>query len=251
VSDTTDAHGTSLTADELEIYIACEEQGATTFHIWSATRSARDGTWNAAAMVPELFGSGFDVDPDVSPDGLTLYFSTNRSGAAYQIWVSQRTGRDQAWGKPKEVKELSSPTLDRSGPSVDRSGLFMVFHSAPRDTSDYRLYSASRTDPSGSWGAIQELSGINSGMEDADPALFRDSYSLIWSSRGTSQGKTWDLVEVSRLDLSKPFSSQPIPLDSLNTPYAERYPWVSQDGNHIVFSREPETKAGAIYEAWR
>jgi hypothetical protein len=128
----------------------------------------------------------------------------------------------------------------------------MAFFSAPLDTEDDSLYSASRTDPLGDWGNVQQLSGINSREADADPALFHDSLSLIWSSRGPSKGNSWDLVEVSRPDASTPFSSAAqIPLDSLNTDLSERYPWVSQDGTHILFTREAVGGPGVIYEAWR
>jgi hypothetical protein len=253
VSETTDVHGASLTKDELEIYFACQLKGDPTFHIWSATRPTLDSAWPAAVLVTKLFGSRFDVDPEISPDGLTIYFSSDRLGAGFRLYVSQRSARDQQWTNPQEVVELTSSTMDRYGPSVDPTGLFMVFGSATQGDNDYRLYSASRsrTDSSGVWGNVQELSGINSGREDDDPALFHDSLSLIWSSRAYSNGKSWDLVEVSRPDLSALFSAAPVFLTTLNTSYSDRYPWVSQDGTHIVFSIEPESSPGALYEAWR
>jgi hypothetical protein len=249
---TIDIHGPSLTKDELELYFSCEELGATSFHIWASTRLTPDAKWNPAKQVDELFGSNFDVDPDLSPDGLTIYFSSNRLGAGYRLYVTQRIARDKPWNyPPNEIKELTSSTQDRKGPSVDPSGHFMVFCSAPQGTENFNLYSASRNDPNEAWGNVQELSGINSVMADADPALFLDSTSLIWSSRAPSNGKSWDLVEVRRPDLSTPFSATPTTLDSLNTPYAERYPWVSQDGTHIVFTREAVGGPGVLYEAWR
>lgn len=249
VAADTDVHGTSLTQDELELYFSCQRKGESNFHIWSSTRTATDAAWNTAVMVNDLVGSVDDVDPDVSWDGQTIYFASDRLGAGFRLYVSQRTAT--GWGNPMEIQELSSPTLDRYGPSVDPSGLFMAFGSASRGNNDYRLYSASRTDTSSAWGNIQDLSGINSGKEDNDPALFHFSRSLIWSSRAPANGKSWDLVEISRPDLSTPFSGVPISLDTLNTPYSERYPWVSQDGTHIVFSREPVGAPGVIYEAWR
>jgi hypothetical protein len=251
VSDTTGARGPSLTSDELEIYLSCQQAGESDFHIWASTRTTRDAPWNAAMIVTEITGSGNDQDPEVSGDGLTLYFASDRAGAGYQPFVSQRKARGQPWGTLTLVDGLSSSTLDVRGPSVDPSGLFMTFCSAPQGTEDFSLYSASRTDPTKSWGNVQALSGINSGMADADPALFHDSLSLIWSSRAPTSGRTWDLVEVSRPDLATPFSGTPIPLDSLNTSVSERYPWVSQDGAHILFSREAVGEPGFIYEAWR
>ena len=253
VSDTTDAHGPSLTKDELEIYLSCLRQGEASYHIWTSTRAASDALWNAATMVNEITGAGDDQDPDVSSDGLTLYFASDRSGSGYQLYVSRRDTRGQPWGPPAlmEGQGLSSSTLDIRGPSVDSSGLFMTFCSAPRGTENFNLYSASRTDPRGAWGNVQALSGINSATADADPAIFHDSLSLAWSSRAPSSGKSWDLVEVSRSDLATPFSAAPIPLDSLNTDVSERYPWVSQGGAHIMFTREGVGAPGVIYEAWR
>ncbi|HXN45572.1 MAG TPA: hypothetical protein VN893_02965 [Bryobacteraceae bacterium] len=252
VSDTTGARGPSLTGDELELYLSCQQAGETDFHIWVSTRTSRDAAWSPAPLVPEPISSAYnEQDPDVSPDGLTIYFASDRSGAGYQIYSSRRTVRGQPWGDPTLISELGSSTLDVRGPSVDPSGLFMIFCSAPQGTEDFSLYSASRTGPTKSWGNVQALSGINSDMADADPALFHDSLSLIWSSRAPTNGKTWDLVEVSRPDPATPFSAAPIPLDSLNTGVSERYPWVSQDGAHILFSREAVGEPGFIYEAWR
>jgi dipeptidyl aminopeptidase/acylaminoacyl peptidase len=251
-SNTTDIHGTSLTPDELEIYFSCARQGEASFHIWSSTRTAKDAKWTTATMVNEITGSGNDHDPDVSPDGLTLYFASDRAGAGYQLYVSRRDTREQQWSSAAlmDGQGLSSSTLDVRGPSVNPSGLFMTFCSAPRGTEDFKLYSASRTDPLEPWENVQELSGINSGVADADPALFHDSLSIIWSTRAPSN-KSWDLVEVSRSDQSAPFSDSPTRLDSLNTDSSERYPWVSQDGTHILFSRESVGGPGVIYEAWR
>jgi hypothetical protein len=255
VSETTDAHGPSLVGDdELEIYLSCEELGAATFNIWTSTRTSRDAAWNLATPVRELFSAYNEQDPDVSHDGLTIYFASDRPAPGYQgyqLYVSQRTAKGLLWGKPALVPGLASSTLDMRGPSVNPSGLFMTFCAAPRGTEDFSLYSASRADQQGPWGNVQLLSGINSSRADADPGLFRDSLSLIWSSRAPSRGNSWDLVEVSRPDPATPFSATPTTLDSLNSDIAERYPWVSQDGTHILFNREAVGAAGVIYEAWR
>jgi len=252
VADTTDAHGPSLVGvDELELYISCEESGATTFHIWSSTRNSRNAAWNPATEVVELDSAYNEQDPDVSFDGLTMYFASDQAGEGYQIYFSQRTARGLKWLPPVLVPGLGSSDLDIRGPSVNPSGLFMTFCAALRGTENFNLYSASRTEPTGTWGNVQPLSGINSSRADADPGLFRDSLSLIWSSRAPSKGQSWDLVEVGRSDPNTPFSATPTVLDSINTDIAERYPWVSQDGTHILFNREAVGSPGVIYEAWR
>ncbi len=248
-SDDTYEHHPSLTDDELEIYFSSSETGAN-FQIWSSTRTTSNAAWNPASIVTELSSSGTNEDPDISPNGLTLYFASNRAGAGYRLYVSQRTARDQPWSAPAEMLGLGTSTLDM-GPSVDPTGLFMVFESERGTSAIDSLYSASRTDPLGAWGNVEALSGINSTIQDEDPALFNESLSLVWSSRGPSNGKTSDLFQVSRTSVSVPFSGTPIPLASLNTPdYWEGDPWLSQDGTHILFVSDRNGFA-RIYEAWR
>ena len=115
--DTIDVHDPSLTGDELEIYLSSDTNGVS--DIWTSTRTASDSAWNPAVMQSDLSSSGNDVDPDVSPGGLVIYFSSDRAGAGYQLYVSRRTARDQPWDPPQQMAGLGSSTLDM-GPTVDR-----------------------------------------------------------------------------------------------------------------------------------
>jgi len=128
-NNTTDIHGSSLTQDELEIYFSCAALGEASFHIWHSTRSSLNAAWNTATMVNEITGIGSDQDPDVSGDGLTLYFASDRAGEGYQLYVSRRDTKGQQWRSPGlvEVEGLTSSTLDVRGPSVDPNELFMTF----------------------------------------------------------------------------------------------------------------------------
>ena len=252
VSDnTTDIHGPSLTGDELEIYVACQRKGESNFHIWSSRRTARDAMWNPAAMVNELVGSVDEIDPDVSSDGLTLYFASNRppAGPGFRLYVARRTASDPQWRQITPMQGLGSSTWDRA-PSVAPNGLFMVFTSQ-RNGSSIHLYSATRSDPLGAWETVEELTSIDANMDEEAAARFNGALSLVWSSRGPSGGKTSDLLEVSRLDPSAPFTAPPTALDPLNSTVWEGDPWVSEDGTHILFRKEPVGSPGTIYEAWR
>jgi hypothetical protein len=247
-SDTIDVHDPSLTQDELEIYISSDTNGVS--DIWTSTRTASNSAWNPAVIQNDLSSSGNDVDPDVSTDGLVIYFSSDRSGAGYQLYVSRRAARDQPWDPPQQMNGLGSSTLDM-GPTVDPTGLNMVFASQ-RNTSNISLYAASRTDPLGTWETPVPLSEVNSTRQDENPALFDHALSVVWSSRGPSNGSTSDLFEVSRPALSEPFSTTPIPLDPLNSAADwDGDPWLSQDGHHIVFVSDRTTGVSQIYEAWR
>ncbi|MFL5306676.1 MAG: hypothetical protein ACJ8F1_15780 [Polyangia bacterium] len=247
-SDTLDVHDPSLTADELEIYISSDTNALA--DIWTSTRTGPNAAWKPAVIQADLSSPGNDVDPDVSPDGLTIYFSSDRAGDGYHLYVARRAARGQPWGAPQELTGLGTSTLDM-GPTVDPTGLNMVFASE-RTTTEAILYRASRTDPRGTWADVTPLAEVNSSRQDENPALFDHGLSLVWSSRGPSNGGTSDLFQVSRPALDAPFSTTPIALDSLNS--ADDWdgdPWLSQDGRHIVFVSDRTTGVSQLYEAWR
>ncbi len=247
-ADTLDLHDPCLTADELEIYVSSDTNAVS--DIWTSTRPGINSAWKPAIIQAELSSPGNDVDPDVSPDGLTITFSSDRAGDGYRLYVSRRSARGQRWGVPQQMTGLGSSTLDM-GPTVDPSGLNMVFASE-RNTINAGLYRASRPDPQASWTDVTALSEINSSRQDENPALFDHGLSLVWSSRGPSNGSTSDLFQVSRPTVSQPFSRTPIPLDRLNSPdHWDGDPWMSQDGHHIVFVSDRTTGVSQLYEAWR
>jgi hypothetical protein len=199
--------------------------------------------------VAELSSAFDDVDPDVSPDGLTLYFSSNRSGTGSRLYVSRRVSRDQLWSSPEEMLGLGTSTSDQ-GPSADPQGLHMIFASI-RGTSDIRLYAASRVAPLEAWDTVVELSGVNSGMQDENPTLFNQSLCLVWNSRRTKNRQTSDLFQICRDSANVSFAGSAIPLAPLNSMNWEGDPWVSQDGHHIMFVSDRNGNISQIFEAWR
>lgn len=70
---------------------------------------------------PENLGSvvnssGIDFTPEISRDGLSLYFASIRPGGfgATDLWVSQRTSLDEPWGAPVNL----GPTINSAGPDA-------------------------------------------------------------------------------------------------------------------------------------
>jgi hypothetical protein len=86
----------SISHDGLEIYFYSNRQpgGFGANDIWVATRDSTDAPWstpvNAGATVNT---SGGELHPSVSPDGKSLYFSSDRSGGSgvLDLYVSTRT----------------------------------------------------------------------------------------------------------------------------------------------------------------
>jgi len=247
-SDTDEVQDPSLTFEETEIYFVSPTGGQN--DIWVSRRTVATDPWGPSTLVTELSSPQNDEDPEVSVDGLTLYLTSDRGGTGRRLYVSQRRTRDTPWEAPAIVDGLGASTLDQA-PTVDRGQLYLVFASQRGAASDVHLFTAMRPDASAAWQGATEITALNSSWQDTDPALYSDGRAVLFASRRLTQGKTSDLFQATRADVSSPFASSLAPVGELNTPdHTEEDPWVSQNGRHIVFVSDRSGRS-RIYEAWR
>jgi Tol biopolymer transport system component len=244
-SDTDDVQDPSLTFEQLELYFASPTGGQ--LDIWVSRRTVATDPWGPSTLVAELSSPQNDEDPEVSVDGLSMYFASDRSGAE-RIYMSQRRTRDTPWGMPALVSTLGASTVDKA-PGLDRAQLNLAFASQRGTASVVHLFSATRPDASAAWLSASEITALNSAWEDTDPALFSSGSGLMFASRRLTQGGTADLFQAARPDESSPFQSL-APIYELNTSFTEESPWVSQDGKHILFTSD-RSGHRRIYEAFR
>ena len=245
--DAFDVQDPSMTSEELELYFTSPTGGQN--DIWLARRTLTTDPWGAGALVSELSSPQNDEDPEVSVDGLNLFFSSDRGGDGVHLYVSQRRTRDTPWEQPVRVDGLGSATLDVA-PAVDRTQLYLAFASQRGAASDLHLFAATRPDASAAWQLAGELTALNSTSRDTDPALFAQGRSLIFASLRAAPGGKTDLFQTSRSDVSSPFASSVDSISALTTSASEEDPWVSQDGRHILFVSDRDGRS-RIYEAWR
>jgi Tol biopolymer transport system component len=244
-SDTDDVQDPSLTFEQLELYFASPTGGQ--LDIWVSRRTVASDPWGPSTLVAELSSPQNDEDPEVSVDGLFMYFASDRGGAE-RIYMSQRRTRDTPWGMPALVSTLGASTLDKA-PGLDRAQLNLAFASQRGTASAAHLFTATRPDASAAWLTASEITALSSAWEDSDPALFSSGSGLVFASRRLTQGGTADLFQAARPDESSPFESL-APITELNTSFTEESPWVSQDGKHILFTSD-RSGHRRIYEAFR
>ena len=237
----------SMNHEELDLYFTSPTGGVN--DIWVARRTLTSDPWGAGMLVTELSSPQNDEDPEVSVDGLNMFFSSDRGGDGMRLYVSRRRTLDTPWEQPVPVGGLGSSALDQA-PAVDRAQLTLVFASQRGAASDLHLYAATRPDASAAWQSAGELTALSSTSRDTDPALFAEGRGLVFASRRTAPGVTTDLFQTSRSDVSSPFALRVDPISELNTGYSEEDPWVSQDGRHILFVSDRDGRS-RIYEAWR
>jgi WD40 repeat protein len=99
---------------------------------WQSEENA-DGTWSDPVLVPELntpFREG--GHPSISPDGLTMYFASNRTGTlgGLDIWVTTRATTTAPWSPPVNLGvPINSPARD-SSPMLINNGMTLYFASS-------------------------------------------------------------------------------------------------------------------------
>jgi WD40-like Beta Propeller Repeat len=140
--------------------------------------------WSAPVNLGPAINSGANNQhPAISRNGLSLYYSSDRSGTfgKLDIWVSQRPSQDADWGTPQNLGPHINSTGNDLAPAFTPNGHWMYFHSdrpggcGPAGTSD--LYISHRRDKRDDfgWEPAENLGCmINSIYNDAGPTFFED-----------------------------------------------------------------------------
>jgi len=228
----------SLTADRLEIYFKSERAGgAGGGDIWKATRTSVTSAWSTPVNVGELNTAAEDVGTEVSPDGLTLYFSSSRSGGAglLDLYVATRPTRSSAWSAPTRIAALSSPR-DDEGIFVSASGLVAYFHS-DRDAATagvHTIYRASRSTLQAPWSTPVRLAELDSATGDENPWLTADDCTMYFQSGRSAATGNADVWMARRATPTSAFGSFTLVSDLNNDQY-DADPWLTPDERYVMY----------------
>ena len=193
------------------------------------------GPWSA----PENLGSDVnttanDQHPAISPDGLSLYFHSNRAGSVSgskagttDIWVTHRDTLTSSFGPATNLGPILNSIANETAPNVSSDGHYLAFGS-DRDggCGAYDIWVSHREDTAvdigdGGWESPVNMGcTINSTVAEDGPFLFTDPDTSKVTLYFTAQGRPgglgdWD-VWMSEL---KPDGnwSDPVDVTELNT----------------------------------
>ena len=81
---------------------------------------------------PVVNASGNDQWPAISPNGLSLYFGSNRPGGLgnQDIYVTHRVTPDAAWGPPQSLGPNINTEFRDNAPVLSSDGHWLIFSSA-------------------------------------------------------------------------------------------------------------------------
>ncbi|HUS30419.1 MAG TPA: hypothetical protein VMZ53_18045 [Kofleriaceae bacterium] len=139
----------SLSPDGLRMVFASARAGSLGGgDIWETTRTSRTAAWDPPVHRIELSSASDEGGPTMSPDGLEVFFASNRAGGLglIDVYTARRLALGNPFGAPTLVPELSSTRDDISlSMSSDGRSLFYNYDSVSAGGQNADLWVATRT----------------------------------------------------------------------------------------------------------
>jgi hypothetical protein len=243
----------TLTPDELEIYFASTRVEGRK-QIFVASRQHLRERWGPARLVEELAAaSGDTYSPEISRDGLQLWFSSTRPGGSGggDMYYANRPLRSAAWSPPRNVTELSSAACEIDpGPLPEHNQLVLT---RCNDIGYNHLHLTRRAAADAAWDVPEYLPQLNTDQKEGDPAFAGGGLVLYFATTRTSPtlDDRADIWRATRPALNAPFGP-PSAVSELNIlEFDDQDPWVSDDERHVVFTSARGGGARDFYEAFR
>ncbi|HUS29344.1 MAG TPA: hypothetical protein VMZ53_12585 [Kofleriaceae bacterium] len=147
-----------------------------------ATRATLTDEFSAHSSVSVDSPSSNELNPWITSDGLTLYFTSDRDGFN-DIFVATRPPTSASFSTPVAVAELNSTAGDYMG-ALSGDGLELFFGSS-RDTNlaNDDIFRATRATPSGPFGAPVKVTELSDAATNEYPTwLSADRCQLLLTS---------------------------------------------------------------------
>jgi hypothetical protein len=123
-----------LTGDGLSLFYGSTAPGGSGgLDIWMVTRPSLSAPWGTPVNLgPTINSSANDGGPRLSPNGLSLYFVSNRAGGrgSYDIWIATRPTLSAPFGSPVNLGPAINSTADESDPHISADERTLVFTSS-------------------------------------------------------------------------------------------------------------------------
>ncbi len=112
-----------------ELYFGSNRPGIGGFDIY-VSRITEDGTFGPPVLVPELSSAYSDQRPQISHDGRTIFFQSDRPGGKgdIDIWVATRPSVFESWTTPINLEGVNSEYSEQM-PTISSDGMTLIFMS--------------------------------------------------------------------------------------------------------------------------
>ncbi|MHC4438656.1 MAG: LamG-like jellyroll fold domain-containing protein [Planctomycetota bacterium] len=210
-----------------------------------------DFVWGTAVNLgPNVNSSSNDAGASISADGLTLYFSSNRSGGAggYDLWCTTRATINDDWGPAENLGQPPNSRYSYWEPSISSDGLTLYFSDGHSPQYGNRLpgglggqgdiWMVTRASLKDSWGEPINLGSAVNSQHAIHPCISSDSLSLYFQTHRPGALGHCDIMVATRKSTSDSFGD-PVFLKNVNAGGADWTPDISADGLTLFLMRNP------------
>ena len=206
------------------------------------------------SLGPVINSSVNDQQPAISKDGLSLYFTSNRTGGfgGFDMYVSQRASVDEAWGSPVNLGSTVNTAANEGNPAFSRDEHLMFFQSdrtGGLGGIDIWVSQREHAHDDFDWQTPVDLgAGINSSAGDQAPSFFENDDigipQLYFASSRTGGFGGLDIF-MSEQAGDGSFGAA-VQVTELSSAGGDSRPTIRHDGLEIIFqSDRPGTTGGA------
>jgi WD40 repeat protein len=156
-----------------------------------ATRASLSDAFSTPTPIANVNSPGVELSPQLSEDGLRLYFSSDRSNSNRDIYLATRPARSATFSTPARVSGLNGPASD-FGPALGTDELeAFIASDRPGGAGSMDLWRAVRATRSDAFGTPQNVTELNGAGYDTDPRLSADGSELFFSSSRNGDQVLW------------------------------------------------------------
>lgn len=183
-----------------------------------------------------------EYNPELSPDGLRLIFSSRREGGlgSNDIWVAERESVNAPWQEPTNLGSPINSQAWETGPTLTEDWLDLIFTSTRGESDDRDLFLVTRPSLDQKFGEPVRLP-INTDYTDSGAHITEDGLTLVFSSTRPGGFGDRDLYMSTRASRDDPWG-EPVNLgENVNSAQSDSSPAMTPDQNHLFFhSRRSE-----------
>ena len=184
-----------ISSDGLELYFSdgfppwyaealCRPGGHGNGDLWVSTRDTRQDTWGVPVNLgPVVNSSSWEDCPSISPDGLSLFFCSDRPGGYWKshLYVATRQTKAAPWGPPVNLGPLVNARKWQARAEISPDGLLLFFSAGTTQIDIFLSRRATTADP---WGPPVSLgAAVNTAKDDYGPTFSADC-STLYFNRG-------------------------------------------------------------------
>jgi len=217
------------------------------------------GLWRSTRtnLGPAINSRYHEAAPSISPDGLSLFFVSDRPGGygGHDIWVARRETKSGPWGQPENLGRIVNSSSNDGSTSISADGLSLYFTSnRPGGYGSQEIWVSKCSKKGDPWGQPENLgSTVNAPSFDFRPSISADGLSLYFDSRRPGGLGGPDIWVTKRASLEDPWE-KPVNLGPpVNSSFQEGAVSISADGLALFFISNRPGGYGLhdIWMTWR